>query len=99
MVKPEIQVSMREIEPTNPEKVHDASLKVGGCTNARIISLGCGACTAHEVSVDKHFLVSTCAGQTNPTGEVASPCTTYLAFRDHAVAKALQGQLTKHSTY
>jgi hypothetical protein len=98
MAKPEIQVSIREIGSTDPEKVHNAGLKVGGCTNARIAGLGCGGCAAYEIHMGLSFLVSSCAGQTNPAGEIVLPCTTYQASRNAAIVDVLTEERTEVGT-
>lgn len=98
MTTPETRVSIRETGPTDPEKIQAASKEVGGCTNARIVSLGCGGCTAYEIHMGLSFLVSSCAGQTNPKGKVISPCTTYQASRNAAVVNALVEETPEVST-
>lgn len=100
MTTPEIQVSMQEIGPTDPEEIQAASKEVGHCTNARIANLGCAGCTMHEEHMGQHFLVPTCAGQTNSTGETVSSCPTYPAFRNLAVLRILNGDtLTDYDSY
>jgi hypothetical protein len=98
MTTPETRVSIRETGPTDPEKIQAASKEVGGCTNARIAGLGCGGCAAYEIHMGLSFLVSSCAGQTNPAGEIVLPCTTYQASRNAAIVDVLTEERTEVGT-
>jgi hypothetical protein len=100
MPKQETQISILRIEPADPEEIQAASKEVGHCTNARIANLGCAGCTMHEEHMGQHFLVPTCAGQTNPTGKTVSSCFTYQDFRNLAVLRILNGDTqTNYDSY